>query len=181
MSPKSTLSEEEQSLFRAAVKNVTPLVRNNIIPAHEKPKPLQLKVQKMLPADRALVERIDIEPTTPVGPETLLQFARTGLQFRIIQRLRRGEYKIEAVLDLHGLNLIEAEQLLDRFIAHALEKQWRCVQIIHGKGTRGEQGVPPLKNKVNYCLRTYPTVLAFCSARISDGGAGAVYVLLKSQ
>jgi DNA-nicking Smr family endonuclease len=37
-----------------------------------------------------------------------------------------------------------------------------------------------LKRKVNYWLRLYEQVLAFCSANRRDGGTGAVYVLLRN-
>jgi len=38
-----------------------------------------------------------------------------------------------------------------------------------------------LKNKLNLWLRQHNDVLAYCSARQSDGGAGAIYVLLKQS
>jgi DNA-nicking Smr family endonuclease len=55
----------------------------------------------------------------------------------------------------------------------------RCVRIIHGKGKSSEGKLPVLKGKVNSWLRQRDEVIAFCSARPSDGGTGAVYVLLK--
>lgn len=179
MPKKSLISEEERALFKDAVKNVTPLAANNKIPTHKKPKPPHRKIQ----SDNVTDILLDMQPLThteTVGAEAFLQFVRPGLQTRVIQRLRRGEFTVAAVLDLHGLNLAEAQKMLVHFIAHALEKHWRCVQIIHGKGARSGQPTPLLKNAVNNWLRTYTAVLAFCSCKVSDGGTGAVYVLLKS-
>ena len=56
----------------------------------------------------------------------------------------------------------------------------RCVRIIHGKGSRSEEGQPVLKHKVNYWLRCRDEVLAFTSATGRDGGTGALYVLLRN-
>jgi DNA-nicking Smr family endonuclease len=56
----------------------------------------------------------------------------------------------------------------------------RCARIIHGKGSSTSGRPPVLKQKVNYWLRLYDQVLAFCSATRRDGGTGAVYVLLRN-
>jgi len=58
----------------------------------------------------------------------------------------------------------------------------RCVLIIHGRGHGSKDHIPVLKN----ALKSWFTrralrkkILAFTTARSCDGGAGAVYVLLK--
>jgi DNA-nicking Smr family endonuclease len=56
-----------------------------------------------------------------------------------------------------------------------------CLRIIHGKGYGSYQKQPVLKAKLNSWLRQHEHVQAFCSARASDGGTGAVYVLIKSH
>jgi len=55
------------------------------------------------------------------------------------------------------------------------------VRIIHGKGLRSTGGEPVLKAKVANWLMQRPDVLAFCSARQTEGGAGALMVLLKRE
>jgi DNA-nicking Smr family endonuclease len=55
----------------------------------------------------------------------------------------------------------------------------RCVRIIHGKGLRSKNREPVLKFKVANWLMQRDEILAFCQARPSDGGGGAVAVLLK--
>lgn len=182
MSKKPQISEAERALFKTAMENVTPLAPNNKVLIHTKPKQLRHKMRPEKSID-ALLDIQTLDPVTPIEPvsaEDFLQFARPGLQTRVIQRLRRGEFTIAAMLDLHGLDAVEAQKMLQHFLAHALEKHWRCVQVIHGKSARGEQAIPLLKNSVNYWLRTYAAVLAFCSSKASDGGTGAVYVLLKA-
>lgn len=181
MAKKPLISEEERALFQAAVNNVTPLAATNQAPPPPaKPIPASTHHQSKLPdhpLDLPPLERA--AQVTPVGAETIVTFAQSGVQPRVLQRLRRGEFRPDAAVDLHGLSVRQAEHLLQRFLPHALEQNWRCVQIIHGKGTRSGHEAPLLKNQVNSWLRAYPGVLAFCSAKPSAGGTGAVYVLLK--
>ncbi|MDH3589226.1 MAG: Smr/MutS family protein, partial [Gammaproteobacteria bacterium] len=54
-----------------------------------------------------------------------------------------------------------------------------CVRIVHGKGKRSGKAGPVLKQKVCQWLRHRDNVLAFTTAPRSDGGAGALYVLLR--
>ena len=104
---------------------------------------------------------------------------RGGLQQRVLRKLRRGQFAIEAELDLHGYIVPEAREALAVFLRDAQLTGKRCVRIIHGKGLGAEGRLPVLKIKVNSWLRQKDQVLAFCSTRPQDGGTGAVYVLLK--
>ena len=59
---------------------------------------------------------------------------------------------------------------------------WRCVLIVHGRGLHSKDQVPVLKAQLKTWLnqkRIGQMVLAFATARPQDGGAGAVYVLLR--
>ncbi len=109
-----------------------------------------------------------------------LDFMRPGVQQRVMHELRRGYLEPELELDLHGLTVAYAQETLDAFLNECRHRRIRCARIIHGKGYRSDQGQPVLKQKVNYWLRLYQDVLAFCSATRRDGGTGAVYVLLRN-
>ncbi|NND54506.1 MAG: Smr/MutS family protein [Gammaproteobacteria bacterium] len=74
----------------------------------------------------------------------------------------------------------EAREHLREFIEYCLDKGFRCVRIVHGKGRGSGPRGPVLKNAVNNWLRKWDPVLAFVSAPDMDGGTGAVYVLLRS-
>lgn len=108
-----------------------------------------------------------------------LYYCREGVQHAVVRRLRRGQFRVGAVLDLHGLNVTAARQALADFIQSAKRGNMSCVRIIHGKGRRSRARGPVLKAKVNHWLQQRNDVLAFCSARPNDGGTGALYVLLK--
>ncbi|MFM8845985.1 MAG: Smr/MutS family protein [Gammaproteobacteria bacterium] len=108
-----------------------------------------------------------------------LTYRRSGIQDAVMRRLRRGHYRVESELDLHGLTVPEAKQALRDFLSRVIARQSRCVRIIHGKGLGSGPRGPVLKKAVNVILRRTDAVVAFCTARPVDGGTGAIYVLLQ--
>ena len=110
-----------------------------------------------------------------------LLYVRPGLRPSAARKLRRGQYAIEAELDLHGQRVPEAHALINDFLRTARLEGKRCLKIIHGKGLSSDAKLPVLKGKVDSWLRRKGEVLAYCSARPDDGGTGAVYVLLKRK
>lgn len=114
-----------------------------------------------------------------VTADEIISFARPDLSYKTLRRLRAGKIHIEATLDLHGMSAEKAERQLMSFLNHSLERDLRCILIIHGKGKITQK--PILKNKINSWLRHLNIVLAFCSAKPKHGGQGAVYVLLRKN
>lgn len=105
-----------------------------------------------------------------------------GLDRRLLQRLRRGDYAIQDHTDLHGLTRDEARIRVEQFLNESRLRSRRCVLIIHGRGLNSKDQIPVLKESVRVWLtrgRISRSVLCFATARPTDGGAGAVYVLLR--
>ena len=171
-------ADEAARLFRDAVRGVKPLAGG--VAAVRRPKPRARA--RFTRADRAAVLRESLapEPSDPAlaGGEELV-YRRPGVQPAVVRRLRRGEYRIEREIDLHGLTVAEAKQALRQFLIEALDRQVRCVRIVHGKGLRSGHRGPVLKTAVSGVLRRTGAVLAYVSARPADGGTGALYVLLS--
>jgi len=115
-----------------------------------------------------------------VSPEDTLFFSRPGLQQRLLQRLRRGQLAAGAELDMHGMTVAVARQAINDFITLCSARHIRCARIIHGKGYGSSDAAPVLKNRLNSWLRQHHDVLAFSSTQTRHGGAGALYVLLRS-
>jgi DNA-nicking Smr family endonuclease len=170
-------ADEATRLFREAVRGVKPLAKT--VPGARRPAPKPLA--RFTRADRAAVLKESLSGQGPdptlAGGEELVYCAR-GVQSSVLRRLRRGEYRIEREIDLHGLSVQEAKQALRQFLIEALESDVRCVRIVHGKGLRSGHRGPVLKAAVSGLLRRTGAVLAYVSARPTDGGTGAVYVLL---
>lgn len=106
-------------------------------------------------------------------------FVAPGIDRREIRKLKRGEYPVTARRDLHGMKTPEAAASVRRFVDNSRHNGHRCICIVHGRGLHSEGNVSILKAPVRECLRTHPAVLAYADAPRSDGGAGAVYVLLR--
>lgn len=107
-----------------------------------------------------------------------------GLDRRLLRRLRAGAFAYQSYLDLHGMTAVQARAAVDRFLTGAHRKGQRCVLIIHGRGLNSKDQIPVLKHRVTAWLAHGSwarLVLAFTSARLCDGGAGALYVLLRRQ
>ena len=106
-------------------------------------------------------------------------FVANGVDPREIRKLKRGEYTVGDRRDLHGMTGSEALTSVGRFIETSRRRGYRCVCIIHGRGLHSTGNQPVLKTRVREYLRSHLSVLAYADAPVSDGGSGAVYVLLR--
>ena len=176
-SVKSDPEDDDTRLFREAVRDVKPIANGRQDARPRRPEPRA----RFTRADRHAVLRESLtggtdDPALAAGDE--LVFHRGGLQSPVLRKLRRGQYRVQAELDLHGLNVAEAKHALREFLVDSLHRQLRCVRIIHGKGLRSGHRGPVRKSAVSGVLRKTAAVVAYVSARRVDGGTGAVYVLL---
>ena len=177
MNKHAKLSPEDRILFRETVGPVRP-VHHDRMEHRQRPPP----EPRLSHDDERQV--IDELLSWPVEPDELdtgeeLYYRRDGIQNKVLRKLRRGQYRVSAVLDLHGMNVATARQALLEFLHDAKREHMTCVRIIHGKGLRSRHKGPVIKTKVNAWLRQRDDILAFCSARPVDGGTGAIYVLLR--
>ena len=114
--------------------------------------------------------------------EEYTEGTRLGLDPRLVTRLRRGEFAVQAHIDLHGMIQADAKLALEEFIVGSVRKGLRTVLVVHGRGLRSPGGMPVLKHAAAQWLshgHMGGYVLAFATARPADGGAGAMYVLLR--
>ncbi|MGZ5957376.1 MAG: Smr/MutS family protein [Myxococcaceae bacterium] len=105
-----------------------------------------------------------------------------SLDPQLLRKLRKGEIAVQGHVDLHGLTRDEAKSALERFLLAARQGGKRCVLVVHGRGLHSKDQIPVLKTSIQLWLtrgRIARWVLAFGTARPHDGGAGAVYVLLR--
>jgi DNA-nicking Smr family endonuclease len=101
---------------------------------------------------------------------------------RFLPGLRNGSYSIQGQVDLHGLSREEAREAVEGFIERMSRFRSCCVKIIHGRGINSPNDRAILKEQLQRWLSTRRLarhVVAYASAPFSDGGVGAVYVLLR--
>ncbi|MBC7490620.1 MAG: Smr/MutS family protein [Glaciimonas sp.] len=128
-----------------------------------------------------LSDEFSIENLHENENDSQVRFARNGVGTDILQKLYQGYWTTQQQLDLHGLRTDQARDTIAAFIQLALKRRWRCVRIVHGKGFGSLNQAPVLKGKVRDWLVQIDDVVAFCQAHDTDGGSGALVVLLKAQ
>jgi len=163
MAPKA---DPDRALWQRAMRGVKPLA--------PRPDPPPVPAPSEKPA---------ISPPAPAPPPVaqpqpaLDRFA--GIDRANAERLKRGKHSVEARLDLHGMTQDEAHRALAVFIRGARSGGKRCVLVITGRGRAGG-GV--LRSAVPRWLdepEIRPHLLAIATAQPRDGGAGALYVMLR--
>lgn len=128
-------------------------------------------------ADRFAVD--GLANVQAVAGDAYIEFRRDGIQLRQWQKLRKGQIPWTLAVDLHGVTREEALRAVERLIRQAQDEDSNCVRVVHGKGHDPTGQAITIKAELNHGLRKHPQVLAFCSAVPAEGGAGALYVLLR--
>lgn len=177
---------DEEELFCQAMSGVRPIGgRSKSLPPQPRIEPAPAREeQEEAEVLQALRDLVDGEaPFCIHQTDEAIEGAVDGLDARVKDRLRRGEYSVQDHLDLHGCTREEARQKVESFLLQSIAQGKRCVLIVHGRGLRSKDRIPVLKNALASWLTRRALrkkILAFATAQAFDGGAGAVYVLLRS-
>ena len=170
----------ESDAFRQAIGDAVPLKptgRVEPVPPARPPSARQRELDEQAALAASLSDEIDVERL--LDTDEALSFRRETVGADVVARLRRGHWVVQGQIDLHGLRVEEAREALFAFFAQAMKRQQRCLRVIHGKGLGSAGREPVLKGKVLKWLVQRDEVLAFCQAPPTDGGSGALLVLLR--
>jgi DNA-nicking Smr family endonuclease len=171
----SKKTDDDSQLFRESVSGVRrlPACDKTSIQREKLHGDRQYRQQKAQMQQPSLTTSLSIKDN--VSAEDILAYCQTGLSKQQYQCLKNGQLTISAELDLHGYTVEQALLALESFFNHARENQFRCLRIIHGKGS--EKAL--LKNTTLAFLQAQSTILAYHSAPARLGGTGATLILLK--
>lgn len=169
----------EKDLFTRAIGATAPLKRKAVVALAPEP-PAPIPVQQQLDEQRVLRESLsdEFDVTTLLDVDDAMSFRRPGIGTDVTARLRKGDWSIQAQIDLHGMRSDEAREALGGFIRNAYRQGLRCVRVVHGKGLGSPGRQPVLKTKTQRWLIQKNEVIAFVQAKPAEGGAGALVVLL---
>ena len=162
--------------FKKAVADVAPLKAERRIEhqrARVAPVPRQRHRDEAAALAESLAGPLSADEALETGEE--LAYLREGMARQTLRKLRRGHWAIQDGVDLHGLTREQASAVVVEFLEYCLARGLRCVRIVHGKGL----GI--LKAKLKRWLPQRDEVLAFCQAPATEGGSGALLVLLRSK
>jgi DNA-nicking Smr family endonuclease len=180
------LVQEDEHLFREAMAGVEPIDRPG--PRVRAPGPLSRPTRRPLTEEELeayaqLVDLVSGEGGFDIQyTDEYMEGAVVGIDPGLLRKLRGGDFSYQAYVDLHGMTAEEARIAVDRFVVASVLRGLRCVLIIHGRGLNSRDHIPVLKQHLSSWLhrgRLKRLVLAFATARPCDGGAGALYVLLR--
>lgn len=177
--------EMEENLFEKAMEGVRPISRENCI---KRIFQIELPESSRDKEDAEILEKLADLVKYGRGfnvadtPE-YIEGTNYHIHPTVAKRLHRGDYSIQAFVDLHGLVAEDAKEVFEKFLKWAVTTGKTGVLIVHGRGL-SSPSEPVLKKKVVEWLTHGPWrkwVAAYASARICDGGAGATYVLLSPR
>lgn len=171
----------EADLFRRSIGVIAPLAAPGKVTATPvRPEPIARHhlADEKAALQESLSDDFDVE--TLLDTDASLSYTRSGVGADVVRKLRKGHWTIQDQLDLHGLRRDAAREALGAFLRSANRRGLRCVRIIHGKGLGSVNKEPVLKQKVRNWLVQKEEVIAFCQAKASDGGSGALVVLLNA-
>lgn len=178
---RPTAADAETSdgdLFREAIGPVRELNHGGDPLRASRPAPEPIPTQSLADERQVLRELLsDDEALVGIASGEVLAHLQDGYPPKLLRQLRRGQFVIEAELDLHHLRVHQARKVLGGFLLDARKAGWRCVRIIHGKAQSADQG-SVIKALTERVLRQRADIIGYTSARPQDGGTGAVLVLL---
>jgi DNA-nicking Smr family endonuclease len=144
-----------------------------------------------LPPPSAAILKSDSRKSKPTPKQKPRTLVLSGVGKHEARAIKRGSLPIEDRIDLHGMTQAAAQSALTGFIQDSAERGLRCVLVITGKGA------PKKETDEDLFMPRRPGVLrdatpgwlsasklarhviAYQPALPRDGGAGALYVLLR--
>ncbi|WP_317203402.1 Smr/MutS family protein [Janthinobacterium sp.] len=171
----------ETDLFRNSVGKVAPMPKQDALAPRPPAGPMTPRQQEE--DDRAVLRESlsDLfEVDALMDEDPALSYTRPGVGADMVRKMRKGHWPIQDELDLHGMRRDSARDGLGEFLRQATRRKLRCVRVIHGKGLSSKSQEPVLKSMVHSWLVQKDEVIAFCVARPSEGGDGALIVLLQA-
>lgn len=170
---------EDGSAFFSAVKDVQPLSGKGREVPLEIPAPALSFIEEYNPLQDFMDGKLEF---ALAFTDEYMEGHVIGLDLMTVGKLQAGQFSPEAHIDLHGMNAQQAFQALIGFFRGAYLKGLRTLLVVPGRGLNSPQGVSILRDKLQDWLTQEPfrrVVLAFCTAKPADGGAGALYVLMR--
>lgn len=142
------------------------------------PTPAQLLLEKFKRKQKEQPEGMHHKDTTRADH---MSGTRASVDEKTRRKLMKGNFALDARLDLHGMTVDEARRRTDDILERCAKSGARVLLLVHGKGTgygnKGNMGA--IKSQVTDWLIDSPHVLAFHSAKPKHGGVGALYVLIR--
>ena len=167
---------DEKQLFADAIGQVKPLVIDTVrlIKRGHKSNTSLKNDQEYNKANKAIAQfHFSDEFEPDLNKQGPMKYVREGVDSFEVKNLRRGHYRPDLILDLHGLDQHHAKKELAALLFACQKEHAQCICVVHGIGSH------ILKNKVPHWLVQHPDVMAFHQAPLEWGGDGAILALIE--
>ncbi len=167
---------DDKQLFAEAIGQVKPLVNDTVrlIKSDPKSNTSPKNDQGGNKVNRAIAQFHFSDAFEPdLNKQGPMKYVREGVDSFEVKNLRRGYYRPDLILDLHGLDQHQAKKELAALLYACQKEHAQCICIVHGIGSH------ILKNKVPHWLVQHPDVMAFHQAPLEWGGNGALLALIE--
>ena len=169
--------EEDELFWQEVTKDIDKFPQTNIIENNKELPPLEIKEHR----------QYAVKQDFTTYSKNLEDMENGGIDKSTLNKFKKEEFKIEAVLDLHGYKEDDAFEKVEDFITRCYNKGKRCVIVVTGKGHlhQNEDIYTPtgiLKRQTPQWLnmpRIRSMILVFKNPSERLGGKGALYILLK--
>ena len=129
---------------------------------------------------KAMLHDDETSPTDNLpNPNTSDSYKAPSTPNQTLRQLQNGQIIHQKIINLRGLKLLEVQQDMETLLKGTHRQT--CYLIIHGKGSRSENSQPKIKQYLHATLTNHPQVSAYCPALPSDGGQGAMYLLVLAS
>ena len=172
------LSAEEQALWARVTASIRPLSRDEpeaeAVDAPPPSEPVFVKPKRAPPPP----------PRRPLAPPPRRHAIANTLDGGWDRRLKSGSVEPDRILDLHGHNLDQAWEAIDRALETAIVRGERVLLLITGHERKGE---PPVeRGRIRAAVNDWLTIsrhssriVAVRQAHRRHGGGGSLYLILR--
>lgn len=112
MKKKTTLSEEDQALFRQLMAGTRKIKQDTIVHRPQRKKISEVPVKRLIQEQADASHYFSDEFQPLLNTEGPVKYVRPDVSHFEAKKLRRGDYSPELFLDLHGLTQLQAKQEL---------------------------------------------------------------------
>ena len=172
------LSAEEQALWARVTASIRPLSRDK--PEQESVEAAPTPSRTSTPAK----PRPALPPRRPPPPPPRRHAIANTLDGGWDRRLKSGSVEPDRILDLHGHNLDQAWEAIDRALETAIDRGERIMLLITGHARAGD---PPVeRGRIRAAVNDWLTISRHSSriaavrqAHRRHGGGGSLYLILR--
>lgn len=177
--------DDDLDYFMREMRGVVPIKKENKAElkstAKEDAQTLEARRQAALQETEEDSNFLSEEYVDLMGPFDPVEYKKDGVQEGVYKRLKQGKYPVDAALNLQKKPVEVCRGEVFQFIEDCYKHDIRVALITFGRGDSPQSLPCVVKSYLAKWLPQFSQVIAVNSALKTQGGMGALYVLLKKS